>query len=63
MTELRKGDASGRGAAEGFRVSIPARQRPYTEEEIAAVVKAMREVEGQTQGDMMFQFAQLIFVL
>lgn len=56
MKEVMKGDASGRGAAAGYRVSIPARQRPYTEEEIAAVVKVMRDVEGQTQGDMMFQF-------
>ena len=32
---VMKGDASGRGAVEGYRVSIPARQRPYTEAEIA----------------------------
>ncbi len=47
---VMKGDASGRGAVEGYRVSIPARQRPYTEAEIAVVVDAMRNVQGQTQG-------------
>lgn len=56
MSNVMKGDASGRGAIEGYKVSIPARQRPYTEEEIATVVNVMRNVEGQTQGAMMFQF-------
>lgn len=51
-----QGDASGRGAVAGFRVSIPARQRPYTEEEIEAVVHVMRDVPGQTQGAMQEQF-------
>ena len=50
------GDASGRGAVAGYRVSIPARQRPYTEEEIAEVVRVMRDVPGQTQGAMQEQF-------
>jgi len=49
-------DASGRGAVAGYRVSIPARQRPYTEEEIAEVVRVMRDVPGQTQGAMQEQF-------
>ena len=53
---VMKGDASGRGAVEGFRVSIPARQRPYTEAEIAVVVDAMRNVQGQTQGAKQEQF-------
>ena len=48
MSQIMKGDASGRGAVAGYRVSIPARQHPYTEEEIAAVVNVMRNVEGQT---------------
>ncbi len=51
-----QGDASGRGAVAGFRVSIPARQRPYTEEEIEAVVHVMRDVPAQTQGAMQEQF-------
>ncbi len=51
-----QGDASGRGAVAGYRVSIPARQRPYTEEEIAEVVRVMRDVPGQTQGAMQEQF-------
>jgi len=51
-----QGDASGRGAVAGFRVSIPARQRPYTEEEIEAGVHVMRDVPGQTQGAMQEQF-------
>ena len=50
------GDASGRGAVAGYRVSIPARQRPYTEDEIAEVVRVMRDVPGQTQGAMQEQF-------
>ena len=50
------GDASGRGAVAGYRVSIPARQRPYTEEEITEVVRVMRDVPGQTQGAMQEQF-------
>ncbi len=54
--KVMKGDASGRGAVEGYRVSIPSRQRPYTEAEIAVVVDAMRNVEGQTQGDKQEQF-------
>lgn len=49
-------DVSGRGTVEGFRVSIPARQRPYTEEEIATVVDVMRNVPGQTQGAKQEQF-------
>ena len=55
---VMKGDASGRGAVEGYRVSIPARQRPYTEAEIAVVVDAMRNVQGQTQGAKQEQFQQ-----
>ena len=56
MGNTIKGDASGRGAVEGYRVSIPARQHGYTEEEIAAVVDVMRNVEGQTQGEKLEQF-------
>ncbi len=54
--KIIRGDASGRGAVAGFRVSIPARQRYYTEEEIAEVVRVMRDVPGQTQGAMQEQF-------
>ena len=56
MNQTIKGDASGRGGAEGYRVSIPARQHGYTEEEIAAVVDVMRNEECQTQGERMTQF-------
>lgn len=56
MSQVMKGDASGRGAVAGYRVSIPARQRKYTEEEIAAVVNVMRNVDGQTQGSYLQQF-------
>ena len=58
MSQIMKGDASGRGAVAGYRVSIPARQHPYTEEEIAAVVNVMRNVEGQTQGSYLAQFQE-----
>ena len=50
------GDASGRGAVAGYRVTCPAMQHPYTESEIAAVVKVMREACGQTQGKYMVEF-------
>ena len=52
------GDASGRGAVDGFRVTCPAMQHPYTEAEIDAVVKVMREACGQTQGKYMIEFEQ-----
>lgn len=39
-----------------YRVSIPGRQRAYTEEEIAVVVDTMRNAECQTQGAKMEQF-------
>ena len=58
MSTVMKGDASGRGAVDGYRISIPARQRPYTEEEISAVVHVMRDCPTQTQGPMMLQFQQ-----
>ena len=56
MSNVMKGDASGRGAAAGFRVSIPARQHPYTEEEINTVIDVMRNQDCQTQGPRMAQF-------
>ena len=58
MSTVMKGDASGRGAVDGYRISSPARQRPYTEEEISAVVHVMRDCPTQTQGPMMLQFQQ-----
>ena len=58
MSTVMKGNASGRGAVDGYRISIPARQRPYTEEEISAVVHVMRDCPTQTQGPMMLQFQQ-----
>ncbi len=56
MFQPMKGDASGRGAVTGYKVSIPARQRKYTEDEIAAVVDVMRNVDCQTQGAKQAQF-------
>ena len=56
MSNVMKGDASGRGAVAGFRVSIPARQHPYTEEEINTVIDVMRNQDCQTQGPRMAQF-------
>lgn len=58
MSTVMKGDASGRGAVDGYKISIPARQRPYTEEEINAVVHVMRDCPTQTQGPMMAQFQE-----
>lgn len=52
------GDASGRGAVDGFLRDLPAQQHPYTEAEIDAVVKVMREACGQTQGKYMVEFEQ-----
>jgi len=53
---IKKGDASGRGSVSGFRVSFPARLRPYHEDEIEAVVNVMRNAEVQTQGPWLAQF-------
>ena len=50
------GDASGRGSAAGYKVNFPARMRPYTEAEIAAVVGVMRDAEVQTQGEQLRRF-------
>lgn len=49
-------DPSGRGSLSGYKVPFPARQRPYSEEEIQAVVNVMRSAESQTQGDYMREF-------
>ncbi len=49
-------DPSGRGWVEGYRIIFPQRQHGYTEDEIAAVVDAMRNAEGQTQGDYLEAF-------
>ncbi len=53
---VRQGDASGRGAVEGFKVSCPARLHPYSEESVQAVVDVMRNVECQTQGEYLGRF-------
>lgn len=58
MVKNMKGDASGRGISEGFKICSPARQHPYTEEEIAAVVNVMRNVDCQTQGDNLARFEE-----
>ena len=43
---VKTDDASGRGSAEDFNISFPARMRPYKEAEIDAVVDVMRNAEG-----------------
>jgi len=50
------GDASGRGSVSGYKVNFPARMKPYTEDEINAVVHVMRNAEAQTQGVYLKQF-------
>jgi len=50
------GDASGRGSVSGYKVNFPARMKPYTEDEINAVVNVMRNAEAQTQGVYLKQF-------
>ncbi len=52
----KTGDASGRESVSGFRVNFPARMKPYTEEEINAVVDVMRNAEAQTQGEYLREF-------
>jgi perosamine synthetase len=59
MTQTRPtqtADGSGRGTAAGFKVSMPARMKPYSEEEINAVVEVMRNAECQTQGEYLRRF-------
>lgn len=56
MSNTIHSDASGRGADNRFRISIPARQRPYTEEEIRTVMDVMQNQDCQTQGPHLAQF-------
>ena len=49
-------DGSGRGTMAGFKVSMPARMRPYSEDEINAVIAVMRNAECQTQGECLRRF-------
>lgn len=49
-------DPSGRGTSAEFKVSMPARMQPYSQEEIDAVVRVMTESECQTQGGYMRKF-------
>lgn len=51
-------DASGRGSVDGYKVSFPARQHGYTEEEIQTVVNVMRNAECQTQGSYLRKFEE-----
>jgi dTDP-4-amino-4,6-dideoxygalactose transaminase len=55
---LKTDDPSGRGTVGDYKVPFPARQRPYTEREIEAVVNVMRNAEVQTQGNYMRKFEQ-----
>lgn len=49
-------DASGRGQKSGFKVSYPSRMYPYTEEEVEAVVKVMRDGRTLSQGEHQAKF-------
>jgi perosamine synthetase len=49
-------DPSGRGTSAEFKVSMPARMRPYSQAEIDAVVEVMRQCESQTQGPNLRKF-------
>jgi perosamine synthetase len=50
------GDASGRGSVSGYKVNFPARMRAYSETEIEAVIRVMRNAEVQTQGEYLRRF-------
>ena len=52
----RKGDASGRGLVEGYKVNFPPVQHAYADETINAVVDVMKSMKGQTQGEYMEKF-------
>ena len=52
----KKGDASGRGWIEGYRINFPPMQHPYTDEEIESVVNVMKSGQGQTQGNHLQKF-------
>ncbi len=53
---VKSDDASGRGSVAGFKVPFPGRMKPYTQEEIDAVVNVMKSSECQTQGEQMRKF-------
>ena len=52
------GDPSGRGTSAEFKVSMPARMQPYSQEEIDAVVEVMTKSECQTQGTCLRKFEE-----
>jgi len=54
----RKGDASGRGFVEGYKVNFPPLQHGYADETIDAVVSVMKSMKGQTQGEYMVKFQE-----
>jgi len=54
----RKGDASGRGFVEGYKVNFPPLQHGYADETIDAVVNVMKSMKGQTQGEYMVKFQE-----
>jgi len=49
-------DASGRTAVEGYKINPSPMIRPYTQEQIDAVVRVMSKVQPQTQGPVMREF-------
>ena len=54
--QTQSSDASGRVAVEGYKVNPSPMIRPYTQDQIDAVVKIMSKVQGQTQGSVMKEF-------
>ncbi len=54
--KIKTDDASGRGTVAGYKVPFPGRMHGYSEDAIKAVLKVMRDTEGQTQGGFMKQF-------
>jgi len=53
---IKTDDASGRGAVGGFKVNFPPVIRAYTQAEKDAVLEAMSQPDGQTQGAYMRKF-------
>lgn len=53
---VQTGDASGRVAVAGYKINPSPMIRPYTQQQIDAVVKVMSKVQGQTQGPVMKEF-------
>lgn len=55
-TKSQFAGASGRGQTSGFKVPYPSRMYSYTEEDIGAVIKVMREGKTLSQGEYQAKF-------